>query len=293
MAGSGNQTSFWIIWNVNHIGGKIHIKFQNKKKYLTCMTWFQLGHAHQTSTPVLVVAASPFPGCVTWTMTAAIAQMNQTHVVSPQSFCSSRLTLIAVMYVYKKLTFLYLLFFPYDSLSNLFPSDPVHMWKWSLHQHKLALWQRWLSSPFSFLKIKKRSSKQWGEIIEVSWCFCWCADNDCGDNSDEAGCSHSCSSVQFKCNSGRCIPEYWTCDGDNDCGDYSDETHANCTNQGEERYFVYVNIKSALLSCSLEDDVMARQKRQLYLLPSQQVYACLQPFITHFCFLFRNNFSPG
>ncbi|KAL0158180.1 hypothetical protein M9458_046256, partial [Cirrhinus mrigala] len=55
--------------------------------------------------------------------------------------------------------------------------------------------------------------------------------NDCGDNSDEAGCSHSCSSVQFKCNSGRCIPEYWTCDGDNDCGDYSDETHANCTNQ--------------------------------------------------------------
>uniref|UniRef100_A0A671QVS2 Low density lipoprotein receptor-related protein 1Ab n=1 Tax=Sinocyclocheilus anshuiensis TaxID=1608454 RepID=A0A671QVS2_9TELE len=55
--------------------------------------------------------------------------------------------------------------------------------------------------------------------------------NDCGDNSDEAGCSHSCSSVQFKCSSGRCIPEYWTCDGDNDCGDYSDETHANCTNQ--------------------------------------------------------------
>lgn len=58
-------------------------------------------------------------------------------------------------------------------------------------------------------------------------------DNDCGDNSDEAGCSHSCSSTQFKCNSGRCIPEHWTCDGDNDCGDYSDETHANCTNQGE------------------------------------------------------------
>lgn len=58
-------------------------------------------------------------------------------------------------------------------------------------------------------------------------------DNDCGDNSDEAGCSHSCSSAQFKCNSGRCIPDYWTCDGDNDCGDYSDETHANCTNQGE------------------------------------------------------------
>lgn len=63
-------------------------------------------------------------------------------------------------------------------------------------------------------------------------CICF-SDNDCGDNSDEAGCSHSCSSAQFKCNSGRCIPDYWTCDGDNDCGDYSDETHANCTNQGQ------------------------------------------------------------
>ncbi len=74
------------------------------------------------------------------------------------------------------------------------------------------------------------------------------SDNDCGDNSDEAGCSHSCSSVQFKCNSGRCIPEYWTCDGDNDCGDYSDETHANCTNQGEfENYHYLIKEKEVLL----------------------------------------------
>ncbi|MCJ8744680.1 hypothetical protein PDJAM_G00121580 [Pangasius djambal] len=57
-----------------------------------------------------------------------------------------------------------------------------------------------------------------------------CKDNDCGDNSDEAGCTHSCSSTQFKCDSGRCIPDYWTCDGDNDCNDFSDETHANCSN---------------------------------------------------------------
>jgi len=80
--------------------------------------------------------------------------------------------------------------------------------------------------------------RQWAPHNAGEWvlfdCVCL-SDNDCGDNSDEAGCSHSCSSAQFKCNSGRCIPDYWTCDGDNDCGDYSDETHANCTNQGQCR----------------------------------------------------------
>ena len=80
--------------------------------------------------------------------------------------------------------------------------------------------------------------------------LCLYTDNDCGDNSDEAGCSHSCSSVQFKCNSGRCIPEYWTCDGDNDCGDYSDETHANCTNQGKEQYGVLYKAEIPLLKNS-------------------------------------------
>lgn len=48
-------------------------------------------------------------------------------------------------------------------------------------------------------------------------------DDDCGDNSDEAGCIHTCANGQYKCTSGRCIPDHWACDGDNDCGDFSDE----------------------------------------------------------------------
>lgn len=61
------------------------------------------------------------------------------------------------------------------------------------------------------------------EFIALGSLFAFFADNDCGDGSDEAGCIRSCSNSQFQCNSGRCIPDHWACDGDNDCGDYSDE----------------------------------------------------------------------
>ena len=36
-----------------------------------------------------------------------------------------------------------------------------------------------------------------------------------------------CPKNKFKCNSEKCIPSIWTCDGDDDCGDRSDEK--NCT----------------------------------------------------------------
>ena len=39
--------------------------------------------------------------------------------------------------------------------------------------------------------------------------------------------SRNCSSTEFKCPNGICIPAIYKCDGENDCGDSSDET--NCT----------------------------------------------------------------
>ncbi|XP_051960470.1 ST14 transmembrane serine protease matriptase b [Xyrauchen texanus] len=48
--------------------------------------------------------------------------------------------------------------------------------------------------------------------------------NDCGDMSDERGCT--CTETQIKCKNGFCKPRFWRCDGVNDCGDSTDEE--NC-----------------------------------------------------------------
>ncbi|TNN26603.1 Low-density lipoprotein receptor-related protein 2 [Liparis tanakae] len=53
--------------------------------------------------------------------------------------------------------------------------------------------------------------------------------NDCGDGSDELGCTYdTCSSSQFTCSNGACVPAAYTCDGQSDCTDGSDEAESLC-----------------------------------------------------------------
>ncbi|XP_041123031.1 low-density lipoprotein receptor-related protein 2 [Polyodon spathula] len=53
--------------------------------------------------------------------------------------------------------------------------------------------------------------------------------NDCGDGSDETGCTYPpCTSNQFTCGNGHCIPSSYVCDGQNDCRDNSDELESLC-----------------------------------------------------------------
>uniref|UniRef100_A0A8C4DW44 Suppression of tumorigenicity 14b n=1 Tax=Dicentrarchus labrax TaxID=13489 RepID=A0A8C4DW44_DICLA len=56
--------------------------------------------------------------------------------------------------------------------------------------------------------------------------------NDCGDSSDEDGCT--CEASQMKCKNGRCKPKFWKCDGNDDCGDNTDEE--NCVKCKPEEF---------------------------------------------------------
>ncbi|XP_072309091.1 ST14 transmembrane serine protease matriptase a [Eucyclogobius newberryi] len=61
--------------------------------------------------------------------------------------------------------------------------------------------------------------------------------NDCGDMSDELGCT--CKATDISCKNGFCKPPFWKCDGIDDCGDGTDELncggcpsgHVTCNNK--------------------------------------------------------------
>lgn len=70
-----------------------------------------------------------------------------------------------------------------------------------------------------------------GRCIPSNW-MCD-AENDCGDNSDEADCEdRTCSGSEFECaDKQQCIPARWQCDSDTDCEDGSDESPEGCADR--------------------------------------------------------------
>lgn len=74
--------------------------------------------------------------------------------------------------------------------------------------------------------------------------------NDCGDNSDEAGCLfRTCDShTEFTCNNGRCISLQYVCNGVNNCYDNGTSDERNC------RKFLQIT------KCTFESDSLDQRR---------------------------------
>lgn len=78
--------------------------------------------------------------------------------------------------------------------------------------------------------------------------------NDCGDNSDERGCSYpTCNpDTEFTCSNGRCIHIEFVCNGVNDCRDNGISDEIQCREwQATEFANAELSLSEAQLSCSM------------------------------------------
>ncbi|CAG0898783.1 unnamed protein product [Cyprideis torosa] len=60
----------------------------------------------------------------------------------------------------------------------------------------------------------------------------WRPENECSEDSVAGvACEGLCTSSQFRCGDGHCIPKTWVCNGEKECGDNSDEENCGKTEQ--------------------------------------------------------------
>ena len=66
--------------------------------------------------------------------------------------------------------------------------------------------------------------------ITKSWNFCLFSKSSSDHTNKGKERYKACREGEFRCSYGKCIPEYFRCDGENDCEDGSDEAR-KCINK--------------------------------------------------------------